>query len=76
MTDLQLCTANEIAPSVYTAECPTTHTLFVADHVRQQFIGARAVVWMLCPNCDALLHTGADCDPREPQWHIYLAGLL
>jgi hypothetical protein len=76
MNDMQLATATEIAPAVFTAECPTTHELFTADHARRQSIGARAVVWLLCPSCDALLHTGDDCDALLPQWHLYIAGKL
>jgi hypothetical protein len=71
MIELGLDTAVEVSPGMFQAECPTAHALFLSMTGRRQEIGGRAVVWLLCAVCDALLHIGDDCDPTEPQWHLY-----
>jgi len=74
MSDMGLATARLVAQDVYKAECPTTHEEFVTGNVRKHAIGAQPVVWLLCACCDALMHTGDDCDPCEPQYHLYFDG--
>jgi hypothetical protein len=68
---LDLATAREVAPGTYQAECPTTHTLFLSMTGRHTGVSGRAAVWCVCACCDADLHTGDDCDPRAPQFHLY-----
>lgn len=72
MSDLDLATAHEVDPGLFQAECPTVHELFLSMTGRRMSIGTRAVVWLLCACCDAELHTGDACDPRQPQHHLYL----
>lgn len=74
MADIINYTAVRIGPHTYQAECPTAHEEYVCEQPREMSVGARPMVWLLCPCCDALLHTGEDCDPSQPQYHPYLIG--
>lgn len=70
-TMLDLATAREVQPNVYQAECPTVHQLFLSLTAKRMAIGARPMVWVVCPLCDSELRTGDDCDPRCAQWHPF-----
>lgn len=68
---LDLATATEVDPGLFQAECPTTHTLFLSMTGRRTSVAGRAAVWMTCACCDSELHTGENCDPCAPQFHLY-----
>ena len=72
MTNDDLPTAREVRPGVFLAECPHTHRMFRSSECRRIQVGLRPVVWTRCACCDAYMRTGADRDPLEPQFHLYL----
>jgi len=51
------------------AQCPTTKETYLSTAARISSDGR--YVSLACACCDALLHTGDQCDPTIPQWHLY-----